>query len=58
MDFTTAQKVTKHLGYFCNKICGQEIPKITQSGHTNYNSLEKRRYVRSQKKNMLMGEGY
>ena len=34
MVFTTAQKVTKHLGYFYNKICCQEIPKIAKSGHT------------------------
>ena len=30
-----AQKVTKHLGFFSNKICYQEIPKIVQSGHTD-----------------------
>ena len=36
MVFTTAQKVTKHLGYFWNKICWPEIPKIAQSGHTEY----------------------
>ena len=34
MVFTSAQKVTKHLGYFYSKICCQEIPKIAQSGHT------------------------
>ena len=34
MLFTTAQKVTKHLGYFCYKICCQEMPKIALSGHT------------------------
>ena len=34
MVFTIAQKVNKHLGYFFNKICSQEIPKIVQSGHT------------------------
>ena len=33
MDFTTAQKVTKHSGNFCNKICCQVIPKIAQAGH-------------------------
>ena len=38
MVFTTAQKFTKHLGYFCNKIYCQEIPKITQSGHTVFRS--------------------
>ena len=27
MVFSTSQKVTKHLGYFCNKICNHEIPK-------------------------------
>ena len=35
MVFTTAQKVPKHLDYFCNKICSQEIPKIAQFGHTD-----------------------
>ena len=34
MLFTTAQKFSKHLGYFCHKICCQKIPKIAQSGHT------------------------
>ena len=34
MFFETAQKVAQHLGYFGNKICYQENPKITQSGHT------------------------
>ena len=34
MLFATAQIVTNHLSYFCNKICCQEIPKIAQSGHT------------------------
>ena len=37
MVFTTAQKVTKHLGYFCNKICYQ----IAQSGHADYNVQSK-----------------
>ena len=32
--FATAQKVIKHLGYCCIKICCQEIPIIAQSGHT------------------------
>ena len=40
MVFTTAQKVTKHLGYFINKICCQEILKIAQSGHTSQMSTE------------------
>ena len=35
MVFTTAQKVSKHLDYFWNKICSQEIPKIAQSGYTD-----------------------
>ena len=40
MVFTTTQKVTKHLGYFCNKICYHEIIKITQFGHTDrYNEI-------------------
>ena len=34
MVFKTAPKVTKHLGYFYNKICSQDIPKIAHSGHT------------------------
>ena len=34
MFFEKAQKVTKYLGYFCNKIYCQEIPKISKSGHT------------------------
>ena len=29
-----AQKVTKYFGYFCMKICRQELLKIAQSGHT------------------------
>ena len=31
--FTTAQNVTKHLGYYCNKISYLEFPKIAQSSH-------------------------
>ena len=38
MFFETAQKATKHLGYFGNKICYQQIPKLAQSGHTADNS--------------------
>ena len=34
MNFTTALKVTKNLGYFCKIIYCQEISKIAQSGHT------------------------
>ena len=30
----TAQKVNIHLGYFCMKICLQELYKIAQSGYT------------------------
>ena len=37
MSFLKAQKVTKYLGYFCNKICYQELLKIAQSGHTGSN---------------------
>ena len=33
MSFLKAQKVTKYLGYFCKKICYQELLKIAQSGH-------------------------
>ena len=29
-----AQKVTKHLGCFCNMICKQELSKIAHPGHT------------------------
>ena len=36
MVFTTTHKVPKHLGYFCNKNCYQEITKIAQSGHTDW----------------------
>ena len=35
--FKRAQKVTVHLGYFWNKICSQELSKITQFGHTGGN---------------------
>ena len=42
MVFTTTQKVTKHLGYFCIKICSQEIPKIAQSGHTVHDVRRRR----------------
>ena len=35
MVFTSAQKVTKRLGFFWNKICCKEIPNIAQSGHTD-----------------------
>ena len=30
----THQGLTKYLGYFCNKICSQELSKIAQTGHT------------------------
>ena len=33
--FRTAPKVNIHLGYFCKKICHQELPKIAISGHTD-----------------------
>ena len=32
--YTVAFKVLKYLGYFCSKICSQELSKIAQSGHT------------------------
>ena len=32
--FQSSQKVNKHLGYFFNKIYGQQRLKIAQSGHT------------------------
>ena len=32
--FKTAKKVNKYLGYFCKKICHQELSKIDKSGHT------------------------
>ena len=38
MVFTSAQQVTKHLVFFCNKICCLEIPKIAESGHTAYSA--------------------
>ena len=40
MVFTTAQKVTKYLGYFSNFICCQEIPKIAQSRRNGHTSME------------------
>ena len=33
MVFITAPKLTNNLGYFCNKMCYHEIPKIAPSGH-------------------------
>ena len=32
--FQSIPKVTKHLGYFLNIICHQELSKIAQSVHT------------------------
>ena len=32
--FIIAQKVGKHLGYFCTKICCKDRSKVPQSGHT------------------------
>ena len=37
MVFKIPPKITNHLGYFCNKICCQEITKIAQSDHTTKN---------------------
>ena len=34
MPFKITQNVTKYLGYFCNKICYQELSRIAQSGPT------------------------
>ena len=34
-----AQTITKNLGYICMNICLQELSKISQSGHTRFNSL-------------------
>ena len=28
--------MSKYLGYFCEKICHQDLSKIAQSGHTDY----------------------
>ena len=35
MSFYKAQKVTIYLGYFCKKICYQELSEIAQSGSTD-----------------------
>ena len=32
--FKIAQIFSPDLGYFCNKLCHQELSKIAQSGHT------------------------
>ena len=34
MVFLNSPKVIKYSGYFCKKICCQELSKIAQSGHT------------------------
>ena len=34
MLFPVALKIAKYLGYFCHKICSQELSDIAQSGHT------------------------
>ena len=34
--FNIAQKVTKHLEYFCKQICCQELEKFAQSGHNEF----------------------
>ena len=36
--FKTAQQVNIHLGFFCKKICHQELLKIAQSGHFAHTS--------------------
>ena len=53
MFFETAEKVTKHLGYFGNKICHQEIPKIAQFGHTACN-LCSSSHSAQQRRNVLL----
>ena len=32
------KKLQEYLGYFCKKICYQEVQKIAQSGQTDYDS--------------------
>ena len=39
MSFKIAVKVTKYFGYFCKKICHQEMSKIAQSGLTGLGLL-------------------
>ena len=34
LKYKRAQKDNIHLGYFCKKICNQELSKIAHSGHT------------------------
>ena len=34
MYFKLDQKVIKYLGFFCKKICQQQLSKTVQSGHT------------------------
>ena len=36
MPFKKAQKITKHFGFSCKKICNREFSQIAQSGHTVY----------------------
>ena len=37
--FHIAQKLPAYLGYFCKKICYQEVKKMGQSGHTDLLSV-------------------
>ena len=37
--FKIAQKVTKNLGYFGEKICHKELLKIARSGHAEFAML-------------------
>ena len=37
--FKIAQKVSKYLGHFNEKICFQELSKMAQSGHTAWENL-------------------
>ena len=39
MLFKMSKQFSKYLGYFNYKICGQELPKITQSGHAAHNLI-------------------
>ena len=34
-----AQKVSRYFGYYCRKICQQDLSKIAQSGHTGRRHL-------------------
>ena len=44
-EFQNGSKVTKYFGYFCWKICCQELTKIAQSGHSA-GKLQLPRYIK------------